>query len=297
MSASQPSRRTVHVPVLLHEVLEQLDLQSGLTILDGTVGAGGHSSRIVNAMATDCRLIGLDRDSTMLTRAAEVVTDARAILKQASYAELPTVLEELGIRKIDRALVDLGLSSDQLADEQRGFGFDTSGKLDMRFDERTGQSAVEFLQTTDLDELTRIFEEYGEERHSKRIAQTIIERRNQQRPVTTTSELVELVIAITGQSGKSNPATRVFQALRIAVNQELEHLQYFLTDGLPGCLNSGGRALVITFHSLEDRLVKQAFRDTSTWDNLTRKPITATPSEVRMNPRSRSAKLRVAVRK
>ncbi|WP_437202348.1 16S rRNA (cytosine(1402)-N(4))-methyltransferase RsmH [Planctomicrobium sp. SH664] len=291
------SGQTVHVPVMLHEVLENMDFAPGLTILDGTVGGGGHSQKIVARMDSSCRLIGLDRDPSMLARAAAVVQGDQVTLRASSYARLDQVLDELGLEQVDRVLLDLGLSSDQLADPRRGFGFDTSGDLDMRFDPSEGIPAAELLQTADVGELERIFREYGEEPRAAMLAQEIVTARKQGRNVTRVIGLKALAEKIIGtQGGKSHPATRLFQALRIAVNRELEQLETFLHDVLPRRLSVGGRALIITFHSLEDRLVKQAFREVDIWDNLTRKPIVATPSEVRWNPRSRSAKLRVAKR-
>lgn len=288
----------MHVPVLLREVVDELDLQPHLIIVDGTVGAGGHSSQIMKRAPDDCRLIGLDRDESMLARAEQVVSGENVTLKQSSYAELDAVLDELNIDQVDRVLLDLGLSSDQLADDQRGFGYETTGELDMRFDRRVGQSAADFMASATTEELERVFAEYGEERHAGAIAQKIVEQR-QRKPITTADQLVSLITDLTGapKRQQSHPATRVFQALRIAVNEELKQLETFLTDVLPRRLRSGGRALIISFHSLEDRLVKQAFREVTLWDNLTRKPIVPTPSEVRLNPRSRSAKLRIAVRK
>ena len=292
-------RRTVHVPVMLREVLDQIQLGPDLIIVDGTVGAGGHSSEILKAMPSSCRLIGLDRDAGMLARAGEVLQGENVTLHHASYCELDTVLETLGLNQVDRVLLDLGLSSDQLADSGRGFGFETTGTLDMRYDQRSGAPASELLQTVSSGDLEAILSKYAEERNARRIAREIVARRQQGCPVETAAELFHVVNDLVGSAGRkqvSSVAARVFQALRIAVNQELEYLQTFLTDVLPRRLRAGGRAIVITFHSLEDRLVKQAFREVTTWDNLTRKPIVATPQEVRLNPRARSAKLRTAVR-
>jgi 16S rRNA (cytosine1402-N4)-methyltransferase len=291
------SERTVHVPVLLHEVLEQIALAPGLTIVDGTLGAGGHSQQILKQMSPDCRLIGIDRDPAMLARADKVVGGPHVDLRQGSYAQLDQILDDLEIDQVDRILLDLGLSSDQLADPDRGFGFETMGRLDMRFDPQSGREAADLLATEDQQTLEKIFRDYGEEPQAARLAGEIIARRQRKAPITTAVELKQLAEQVLGPArGKSHPATRLFQALRIAVNQELEQLEVFLQDVLPRRLRAGGRVLVITFHSLEDRLVKQAFREATTWDNLTRKPIVATPSEIRWNPRSRSAKLRVAQR-
>ncbi len=290
------SPRTVHVPVMLREVLAQMNFEPGLTIVDGTVGAGGHSQQILKKMDPTSRLIGLDRDPAMLARAGQVLQDSRVELKQASYAELPRILDEAGIDKVDRILLDLGLSSDQLADVERGFGFDTSAPLDMRFDTSAGVPVAELLATADAEQLEFILREYGEETESRRLAAEIVAQR-QRGGIRLASELKTLIERVLGvPKGKSHPATRIFQAFRIAVNRELEQLETFLNQVLPERLSVGGRALIITFHSLEDRLVKQAFRETDKWEILTRKPLVATPSEVRWNPRSRSAKLRVAQR-
>lgn len=292
------SLRTVHVPVMLHEVLEQLDITPGLTILDGTVGAGGHSQHILKQMNHQGRLIGIDRDQTMLDRAAKVLSGPTVSLHQASYAEAERILDDLGIEQVDRVLLDLGLSSDQLADQDRGFGFDTSGPLDMRFDVSQGVSAWELLSQSTQAELVEIFKSYGDEKHAEVIATAIVRRNKEQTSIQNADELVEVIETTVGTSGqrKSPSVVRVFQALRIAVNRELEQLQTFLDEILPQRLKSGGRAVIITFHSLEDRMVKEAFRDSSIWSNLTRKPLPPTPSEIRNNPRSRSAKIRVAER-
>lgn len=292
------SRRTVHVPVMLHEVLEQLDITPGLTILDGTVGAGGHSQHILKRMNDQGHLIGVDRDQTMLDRAAKALSGPTVSLHQASYAEAERILDDLGIEQVDRVLLDLGLSSDQLADQNRGFGFDTSGPLDMRFDVSQGVSARELLSQSTQAELVEIFKSYGDEKHAEVIATAIVHRNKEQTSIQTADELVELIESTVGTSGqrKSPSVVRVFQALRIAVNREIEQLQTFLDQILPQRLKGGGRVVIITFHSLEDRMVKEAFRDSSIWSNLTRKPLAPTPSEIRNNPRSRSAKIRVAER-
>lgn len=282
-----------HVPVLLHEVLEFLDLHPGLTVIDGTVGAGGHAREILHRIQPGGRLIGLDRDPMMLAHARRALPADGVELVKASYAELSDVLSEREIESVDRVLVDLGLSSDQLADAARGFSFDSDAGLDMRFDTSRGESAAELVNQSSAEELARIIYEYGEERHSRRIARRIVERR----PIRTAAQLSDAVCSALPKGrgwSRIHPATRVFQALRIAVNGELEQLPELLGEQLPRCLMTGGRAVVISFHSLEDRLVKQAFRDRSRWENLTRKPITPSEAEQQANPRSRSAKLRAA---
>jgi 16S rRNA (cytosine1402-N4)-methyltransferase len=235
----------------------------------------------------------------MLGLAAQVLSGPNVHLIHSSYAELPEVLPTLNISAVDRILLDLGLSSDQLADRERGFGFQTAGPLDMRFDTSTGQPVWELLESANEEQLANIFHEYGEERFSRQIAAAIVDRRRS-RPVRTAADLVaaveETVPAKSRRESHSHPATRAFQALRIAVNEELNHLQRALDRSLDESLAPGGRLVVITFHSLEDRMVKDAFRNKERWQNLTSKPVPATPLEQKVNPRSRTAKLRAARR-
>lgn len=290
-------RKSRHRPVLLRETIAQLQLSPGLTVVDGTVGAGGHSEQILKQIGKDGLLIGLDRDPMMLEFAAQKLSGENVILKQASYADLESLLEELNLPGVDRILVDLGLSSDQLEHESRGFGFSTQGDLDMRFDRSSGLSAAELLNTASKHELIQILENFGEERFAESIADAVIARRQQSSiaSVQDLNEVVESAIpdAVLKKSDK-HPATRVYQALRIAVNEELHHLQRSLTETFPRCLNTDGILAAITFHSLEDRLVKRAFQDDEQWENLTAKPISPRSVEQKMNPRSRSAKLRAA---
>jgi 16S rRNA (cytosine1402-N4)-methyltransferase len=292
--------RPVHVPVLLRETLAAIDLRPGLVVVDGTVGAAGHSRAILPKILPNGRLIGLDRDPMMLAHAAAALGESEnVILKHASYAELGAILDDLATPHVDRMLLDLGLSSDQLADRHRGFGFKAGGPLDLRFNATQGRPASELLQTLEAEELTRIFRDYGEERHAAAIARAIMAQRTGQ-PVTTAERLAEVVAAAAGPArgrDATHPATRVFQALRIAVNDELGHLERFLREVAPARIAPGGTLAVISFHSLEDRIVKDAFRETEQWTMLTKKPVTASPVELRLNPRSRSAKLRAAVRK
>ncbi|QDT98332.1 Ribosomal RNA small subunit methyltransferase H [Gimesia aquarii] len=302
MSGDQ--KKTTHIPVLLREVIEQLDLSPGLVVVDGTVGAGGHSQHILRKIGKEGILIGLDRDEMMLNFAKEKLQLEKSSvgqwhLKQASYAELPRVLDELQLKSIDRILLDLGLSSDQLGDVERGFGFESSGELDLRFDTRSGVPAWKLLETLSESELSEILEVYGEERFSHRIAAQIVRQRKSapiRMAVDLTKAVHEAVPHKALTSARKNPATRVFQALRIAANKELEQLQTMLETVLPQVLKPGGRAAIISFHSLEDRLVKQAFKNQAIWKRLTQKPIVGTQAEQRVNPRCRTAKLRVAIK-
>ena len=288
----------VHTPVLLRDVLRVLELKAGLVVVDGTVGAGGHSRMIAGQIGDTGLLIGLDRDPMMLGLAATALpVSDRVILRQASYVELPKILRDLGLQRVDRVLLDLGLSSDQLADEERGFGFTAAGPLDLRFDTSLGRPAWELLATSTVEELEYWLREYGEDPESSRIARFLVEQAGKS-PIQTGADLANAVANSLGikrrEPGDKHPATRVFQALRIAVNRELEHVKQGVEDSLFEALKPGGLAAIISFHSLEDRIVKQEFRRADRWECLTTKPIVATHQEQRVNPRSRSAKLRVA---
>jgi len=302
----RPVRRTdsaVHIPVLRTAIQKQLDISPGLVVVDATIGAGGHSFDILERLTPDGILIGIDRDPMMLDLARRRLQSSphfdshRHHLIQGSYVDLPAILEDLQLAHVDRVLADLGLSSDQLADDERGFGFQSTGPLDLRFDPSTGEPAYVLLRQRSAEDLAGIFREFGEERHSRAIAEQIVSQRRQT-PVQSVEELVAVVETVVGnrRPGQSHPATRIFQALRIAVNRELEHVSRFVNDILPECVCSGGRLGIISFHSLEDRIVKNALRRKEFWDLVNKKPITATPAEQRNNPRSRSAKLRVAIR-
>lgn len=265
---------------------------------DGTVGAGGHAKMIAERIGDTGMLIGLDRDPMMLELAAAVLPKSdMVILRQSSYVGLPAIVKELGLNGVDRVLLDLGLSSDQLADASRGFGFSSTGPLDLRFDTSRGRSARELLTTASVEEVEYWLREYGEEPESRRIARYLVER-SATHPIETGAELAAAVADCLGvktrEPGEKHPATRVFQALRIAANEELEHVKQGIEQTLFESLVPGGLAAVISFHSLEDRIVKQEFRREDRWDCLTARPIVATHQEQRVNPRSRSAKLRVA---
>lgn len=287
---------SVHVPVLLRETLHALDLRPGLTVVDGTVGGGGHSREILRRIGPESTLIGLDRDALMLDIAARHLSGPHLHLVQASYAELPRVLADFNLAAVDRILLDLGFSSDQLADTSRGFRFDADGPLDLRFDVRQGEPAAALLAQIDEESLADLVHRFGEEPQCRRIARNIIAAR-QQRPIRTGRDLAEAVAGAgyrAGPRGGRHPATRVFQALRIAVNHELEQLEAALQGLLYNCLNPDGILAVISFQSLEDRLVKNAFRESTQWKLLSPKPIAPSQAEQRLNPRARSARLRVA---
>ena len=287
---------TVHVPVLLREVLDLLNPQKDKVYVDGTLGGGGHTEALCRAGA---RVIALDRDIAAIDRTErrlQALFDREPFpvrFVHADYRFFAEALDMLKIEQIDGFLLDLGLSSDQLSDAQRGFSFDSDGELDMRFDPSEGLSARELLEKLPEDEIANMIYRYGEERHSRKIARKIVEARRKEQPIQTVRQLAELVRQCVPKNWKNpiDSATRTFQALRIAVNDELRALQSAL-EQLPARMKPGGVAAVISFHSLEDRIVKTAFRDNRYWNVKTAKPITASAEEVAANPRSRSAKLR-----
>jgi 16S rRNA (cytosine1402-N4)-methyltransferase len=287
-----------HVPILTAKVLEYLAPAPGQTMVDATVGAAGHARLLAEQLTPGGRLIGLDRDASMLALARPRLAGLPVTLVHANFDELPGVLDKLGIAPVQGVLADLGVSSDQIDEPKRGFSFQKSGPLDMRMDPTSGDSAGGLLRRLSERELADLFWKYGEERYSRRIARKIVETRRRD-PLETTDQLAALIRSCVPRSrpGRSriDPATRVFQAIRIAVNDELGALDRFLAE-LPSCVKPGGRAVVISFHSLEDRRVKQAFRDRLKWEVLTSKPIQPTEEEIHNNPRSRSAKLRAAQR-
>ncbi|MDO4569677.1 MAG: 16S rRNA (cytosine(1402)-N(4))-methyltransferase RsmH [Planctomycetia bacterium] len=289
-----PERETVHIPVLLEEVLKALDPQPGQIIVDGTLGGGGHTRALAQRVGEKGLIIALDRDPLAIERAEVALRGCPVILAQSNFSEVQEVLEEAGVGKVDGILLDLGLSSDQLLDDSRGFSFRADGPLDLRFNTDEGKPASYLVNTMREENLANLIFEYGEERYSRRIARKIVEVRKE-KPIRTATELADLVRRCVPRSPKEtiDRATRTFQALRIAVNRELDSLDKVLRE-IPFCLRAGGRAAVISFHSLEDRRVKDAFRDNSAYRPINKKPILADEAECRQNPRSRSAKLRVA---
>lgn len=284
-----------HRSVLADEVVHWLRPQGSMVLVDGTLGAGGHTRALVERLGPGGQVIALDRDPAALKSAEKELADLPVKLVWSNFSELPEALAQLEIPLVDGVVLDVGLSSDQLADRERGFSFDLDGPLDMRFDPTEGEPAWQLLERLDAEALANLIYRYGEERYSRRIARRIVDERRRQ-PIRTSAELARLVrLAVPKPRGRQriDPATRTFQALRIAVNDELTSLEQALAR-LPDCLRPGGRLAIISFHSLEDRLVKQAFRDDPRYHVLTRKPIRPSEQEIASNARSRSAKLRVA---
>ena len=271
-------------------------LQGAKVIVDGTFGGGGHSTRFL-AANQDSRVIGMDRDPSVSRRFESRNTDDRIDLFIGSYEQTGRALEISGIDGVDAMVLDLGLSSDQLEDRDRGFSFTVSGPLDLRFDPDSGTSAADWLMQHSESEIADAIYQYGEERYSRRIAREVVARRRGENPVTTVEAMVDVCRKCVPRSKNHNihPATRTFQALRIQVNDELNVLSRTL-DMAPQWLNPGGKMVVISFHSLEDRIVKNAFRNDSRWNVLTKKPLRPSDEEVAQNPRARSEKLRVAER-
>ena len=283
-----------HVPVLSDEVVRLLDPRPGQTWVDCTVGGGGHSRLMAERLGDAGRLIGLDQDPTMLELARPRLAGRPVTLVRANFDQLADVLANLGLAAVDGVFADLGFASDQVDAAGRGFSFRDDGPLDMRLDPTIGQTAADLVNTLSEGALADVIFEYGEERHSRRVARRIVERRAE-RPFETTADLAGVVRRSVPRSGSLDPATRTFQALRIAVNDELGALERLLA-ALPRVVKPGGKAGIISFHSLEDRRVKQGFRKAEAWEPVTKKPVEAGDAEVARNPRARSAKLRVAIR-
>jgi 16S rRNA (cytosine1402-N4)-methyltransferase len=285
-----------HVPVLLKEAIDFLAVKRGGTYLDATVGLGGHSCEIAKRLGAPGHLIGFDKDPAALERAREKLTaldePPEITLIHGSFAE---VAERIAPASLDGLMADLGVSSLQLGDAARGFSFQAEGPLDMRMNPMSGETAEQVVNHLDERKLADVIYEFGEERRSRRIARAIV----RSRPIRTTQHLVE-VISTAARSMKHeriHPATRTFQALRIFVNRELDDLKALL-DAAPSVLKPGGRLVVISFHSLEDRIVKDALRSGKDkyFSVLTKKPLAASEEEIDRNPRSRSAKMRAAER-
>lgn len=286
-----------HVSVMPDEVLAALAIQPGDTVVDGTVGGAGHTRLLAEAVGPAGRVIGLDLDPEALALAESRLAGLPVTLVCENFRDLPEVLVALEVpRGVSGILLDLGWSSDQMADADRGFSFAVEGALDMRFNPLRGEPAWRLLNRLSEAHLADMIYAFGEERYSRRVARRIVAER-QREPITTTLRFAEIVRASIPNKhfDQIDAATRTFQALRIAVNDELKSLEIALRR-LPECLKPGGHLAVISFHSLEDRRVKEAFRDHPAWIPLTRKPITASAAEIAANPRARSAKLRIAQR-
>ncbi|MBN2569254.1 MAG: 16S rRNA (cytosine(1402)-N(4))-methyltransferase RsmH [Deltaproteobacteria bacterium] len=306
-----------HRPVMLKETVASLDCRPGGVYLDGTLGGGGHASEILARTAPDGILVGIDLDDDALRESRERLSifGDRKFLVQGNYSELKTILTDLGIEKVDGILLDLGVSSHQLEMAERGFSFSLDAPLDMRMNQGGDLTASDIVNGFTGARLREIIREYGEEMRYAKIVSAILARRKVS-PIKTTGELSRIILGTIHENskrGKIHPATRTFQAIRIAVNDELAHLRKAIEDGID-VLNPGGRISVISFHSLEDRVVKNAYRS---WEKgcicapdiplcacgrearlkvLTRKPVTPSEEETIVNPRARSAKLRTAKR-
>ena len=303
-----------HTSVLLNEVLSFLVTAPGGTYVDATLGGGGHAEALLQRLTPSGRLIGLDADPDALSFAGERLKrfGDRSTLVQGNFGKLESILSRFGLATVAGVLFDLGVSSFQLDEGSKGFSFRTDERLDMRMDRSQERDAVTILGETNAEDLTRIFREYGEERYARRIAKKIVERR-QQAPVRTSGELSALVAEAVGSRFLTKSLARIFQAIRIEVNNELKHLESGLRQAID-VVAPGGRIVVISYHSLEDRIVKQEFKAASATSIrsgtallpdrpvearlkiLTKKPVEALHKEQSENPRSRSAKLRAAER-
>jgi 16S rRNA (cytosine1402-N4)-methyltransferase len=286
-----------HIPVMPAEVVEWLAPQPGTVLVDGTLGGGGHTRALAERLQDTGFVLALDRDPQAIERAERRLAGLPVKLAQANFCDMGEVLTEIGVTEVDGIVLDLGLSSEQLADEYRGFSFDAEGPLDLRFDPTSGDPASRLVNRLNEQQLADLIFKYGEERFSRRIARAIVTRRSQ-RNIENARELAELIRAAIPRSKheqRIDPATRTFQALRIAVNEELKSLELALAR-LPDLLRLGGRLAIISFHSLEDRMVKEAYRNDPRLKPLVKKPVSPSDDEVQKNPRSRSAKLRIAER-
>ena len=287
---------TIHIPVLMNEVLDGLQPEGAKVIVDGTLGGAGHTAAILEKLGPDGRVISFDRDLDAVEEAARKIDDSRFTPIHDNYANFPEHLKAMGIEAVDGVLLDLGYSSDQLADEDRGFSFQNEGELDLRFNRLEGEPAWRLVNRLSEKHLADLIYNYGEERLSRRIARKIVAVR-QAEPIKTSQQLARLVRSCVPRSKNHSidPATRTFQAVRIAVNDELKFLKETMKR-LPQFIKLDGRAALISFHSLEDRIVKQSINQSELLEPINRKPITASEAELESNSRSRSAKLRVAKR-
>lgn len=288
---------TIHIPVLPLEVIDGLNPQPGGTIVDGTLGGGGHAEAILERIGATGTLFGFDRDPIAVEDTKTRISEENAHLINANYSDMPEQLSLFDVTQVDGILLDLGLSSDQLADRERGFSFHSDGPLDLRFNQMAGEPAAKLVNRLSEKHLADLIYEFGEERFSRRIARKIVKLRHANK-IETAAQLANIVRPCIPRTKKKSidPATKTFQALRIAVNEELKWLKVAV-NRLPDLLVPGGRIAIISFHSLEDRIVKQALQQNDQLEILSRKPIMAGEEELMNNPRSRSAKLRVAQKK
>ncbi len=303
---------TRHVPVMVAEAIDGLALREGMTVVDATVGGGGYSAAILERIGESGMLVAMDRDGSAMEQFCEKYdADHRVHGVHSNYSRIRSVLKGMGIAQVDAIVADLGVSSDQLDDAVRGFSFAHAAPLDMRMDVRQERTAAAIVNHADEAEIAQVVQEYGDERFARRIARAIVAAR----PIADTVRLAEIVVAALPSAARRatriHPATRTFQALRMAVNEEIMHLKMFLTEGID-VMTSGGRIAVVSFHSGEDRTVKNVLRTyargcicapdvplcvcehTPQVHILTKKPITPTEEDVRNNPRARSARLRIA---
>jgi 16S rRNA (cytosine1402-N4)-methyltransferase len=291
-----------HKSVLLHESIDGLDIKAGDVFVDGTLGGGGHMEEVANRFGSTVVMIGIDLDPQAISRTKERLAHFGFPIRYAegSFRNIDTILDSLSIEKVDRVLLDIGLSSNQFEESGRGFSFQKDESLIMSFKQDVTEedlTAREILNTWDEENIRAILQGYGEEKFAYKIAKAIVERR-EEKPIETTFDLVEIIKSATPSfyhHRKIHPATKTFQALRITVNDEIEGLKEGIRKGFER-LNAGGRLAVISFHSLEDRAVKQFFKDIADSGKgvrITKKPIIPTDEEIQSNPRSRSAKLRI----
>lgn len=288
--------KSIHIPVMLDKVLNFLKGGKRQVILDCTFGGGGHSKEILKRFE-NVKVVGIDRDLEAIKRGEMLLNDfpERLYLYHQNFKEAPSLLKTLGISQVDAVLMDLGVSSDLIENGERGFSFQKDGPLDMRMDQSSELTAEIVVNSYPKERLEKIFKDYGEERFAKRVAEAICDYRRKKR-ITSTLELTKIIQSVIKKRERIHPATRIFQALRIEVNNELNSLREFLQNA-PHILKEGGRILVISFHSLEDRIVKNMFKEyerAGIFKILTKKPEKPTYSEIRWNKRARSAKLRVA---
>src|SRR5271157_548940 len=287
----------IHIPVLTREIMEILDVRENGIYVDATVGLGGHAAEILSNIGAGGVLVGIDRDDNALQQSRELLGNSRTHLCKGSFSEMKDILADLDIREAEGVLFDLGVSMLQLKDHSRGFSFMSTERLDMRMDPSQRLFAWDVVNRYTEKDLRRILKEYGEEHFAAKIAKALVAQRKKS-PFETCSSVADFIAGIYGKRGRMHPATRTFQALRIEVNRELDELKLGLAAAL-SALKPGGRMAVISYHSLEDRIVKNFLRDNAhagLLRVLTKKPVTPSFDEVRGNPSSRSAKLRGAER-